>query len=178
VEQAARGYLPEIETWDDFKKELTSRFQAVNAVRAARDRLANIRREKTVRGYVEAFQNLVMQIPDITNAEALDRFVRGLKPRTKQEVVMREPYNFEEAIHLADWFDSLISGLGTPSRPGGFYTQRTQPEPTQFGQGWRPVPMEVNTMNGGRSRRTPLTATEREKLIRTGGCFIAERQGI
>jgi hypothetical protein len=77
VEQAARGYLPEIETWDDFKKELTSRLQAVNAVRASRDRLANIRQEKTVRCYVEAFQNLVMQIPDITNAEALDRFVRG-----------------------------------------------------------------------------------------------------
>jgi hypothetical protein len=77
VEQAARGYLPEIETWDDFKKELTSRFQAVNAVRAARDRPANIRQEKTVRGYVEAFQNLVMQILDLTNAEALDRFVRG-----------------------------------------------------------------------------------------------------
>jgi hypothetical protein len=177
VEQAARGYLSEIETWVDFKKELTSRFQAVNAVRAARDRLANIRQEKTVRGYVKAFQNLVMQIPDITNAEALDRFVRGLKPRTKHEVVMREPCNLEEAIHLADWFDSLISGLGTPSRPGGFYIQRTQPEPTQVGQGLGPVPIEVDTMNGGRSRRTPLTATEREKLIRTGGCFYCRKTG-
>jgi hypothetical protein len=28
VEQAARGYLPEIKTRDDFKKELTSRFEA------------------------------------------------------------------------------------------------------------------------------------------------------
>jgi hypothetical protein len=130
-----------------------------------------------VRGYVEAFQNLFMQIPDITNAEALDRFVRGLKPRTKQEVVMREPCNLEEAIHLADRFDSLISGLGTPSRPGGFYTQRTQPEPTQVGQGLRPVPMEVDTMNGGRSRSTPLTATERKKLIRTGGCFYCQKTG-
>jgi hypothetical protein len=73
----SEGLSTEIETWDDFKKELTSRFQAVNTVRAARDRLANIRQEKTVRSYVEAFQNLVMQIPDITNAEALDRFVRG-----------------------------------------------------------------------------------------------------
>jgi hypothetical protein len=91
VEQTARGYLPEIETWNDFKKELTSRFQTVNAVRAARDMLANIRQEKTVQGYVEVFQNLVMHFSDINNAEALDRFVRGLKPRTKQEVVMREP---------------------------------------------------------------------------------------
>jgi hypothetical protein len=83
-----------------------------------------------------------MQISDITNAEALDRFVRGLKPRTKQEVVMREPCNLEEAIHLADRFDSLILGLGTPSRPGGFYIERTQPEPTPF---WQEVTVLLGT---------------------------------
>jgi hypothetical protein len=90
---------------------------------------------------------------------------------------MREPCDLEEAIHLADRFDSLISGLGTPSRPGGFYTQRTQPKPTQVGQGLGPVPMEVDTMNGGRSRRTPLTATERKKLIRTDGSFYCRKTG-
>jgi hypothetical protein len=116
-----------------------------------------------------------MQIPDITDAEALDRFVRGLKPRTKQEAIMREPCNLEKAIHLADRFDSLISGLGTPSRPSGFYTQRTQPEPTQVGQGLGPVPMEVDTMNGGRSRRTPLTATVRKKASQNGRLLLLSK---
>jgi hypothetical protein len=58
-------------------------------------------------------QELAMQVSDMTDAELLDRFMRGLKPRMRMEVTMREPQSFNEAVKFADRYDSLFNtGFG------------------------------------------------------------------
>jgi hypothetical protein len=81
---------------------LLARFQAVNASRHARDKLANLKQDGSVRVYAKKMQELAMQVPGIQDDDLLDRFTRGLKPRSRMEVVMRKPQSFDEAVKLVD----------------------------------------------------------------------------
>ena len=47
-----------------------------------------------------------MAIPDISEGEKLDRYVRG-QPMLRKEVIMRDPSSFDEAVGMAVRFDSL-----------------------------------------------------------------------
>ena len=43
-----------------------------------------------------------MQCTDVSAAEALDRFVRGLKPYIRKDVLVQAPTSFEDAAVVAD----------------------------------------------------------------------------
>lgn len=165
VEQVQRGFVAPVVTWQDFRGVLTSRFQIINAVRVARDRLAELRQISSVRSYVTQFQNVLMQISEVHEGEALDRFIRGLKPRTKMEVTMREPTGLEEAMRMAERYDSLVSTTFSRPRPHQvMQTLHTRPDEA--------VPMEVDAIQ----RRT-LTNADRERLRQNGGCFYCRQLG-
>lgn len=186
----SRGGDMTLYAWSVFSTELLSRFRAVNSTRHARDQLASIRQDGSVRTYAQKMQELALQVPGIQDAELVDRFVRGLKPRTRQEVIMREPGNFEEAVKLADRFDSLFGSAGLQSgfsRPtfahNGVRTVKAQ-TPITFANpalirsanpgGSGPVPMEIDAL---RRKPTPLTQTERARLVKIGGCFYCRQPG-
>jgi hypothetical protein len=111
--------------------------------------------------------------------ELLDRFVRGLKPRTRMDVVMREPQSFDEAVKLADRYDSLFSprfsfnrqpsGVNTRSQPSAFPAPLSSNPilPT-------PTPMEIDAL---RCKPSPLTTEERARLLKSGGCFYCRQLG-
>ncbi|GAQ84542.1 putative retrotransposon protein [Klebsormidium nitens] len=129
----AHGGNQTLYSWDAFSGELLSRFRAVNSTRHARDKLAGLRQDGSVRTYAQTMQESSLQVPGIQDEELLDRFIRGLKPRTRQEVIMREPETFEEAVKLADRYDSLWGSAGLQSgfaRPtfaaNGVRTSRVQ----------------------------------------------------
>lgn len=84
--QAEQNHEAAISTWSEFSRNLQERFQIVNSIQNARDKLANLKQIGSVRGYIAQFQNLVMQIPDINEGEQLDKFVRGLRTKTRVEV--------------------------------------------------------------------------------------------
>ena len=187
----AHGGNETLYSWDAFSAELLSRFRAVNSTRHARDKLANLRQDGSVRTYAQTMQELSLQVPGIQDEELLDRFIRGLKPRTRQEVIMREPATFEEAVKLADRYDSLWGSAGLHSgfvRPtfasNGARTSRAQtplsfsnPAPTRSTNpgGTGPVPMEIDALR--RKPRAPLTQTERARLVKVGGCFYCRQPG-
>jgi hypothetical protein len=152
---------------------LLARFQAVNASRHARDKLANFKQDGSMRVYAQKMQELAMQVPGIQDDELLDRFTRGLKPRTRMEVVMREPQTFDEAVKLADRYDSLfMPGFGFSRQPSGSSTGGVLPvsflSPSANPILPTPTPMEIDAL---RRRPAPLTAEERARLMQTGGCF-------
>ncbi len=37
-----------------------------------------------------------------------DCFIRGLLPRTQEDITMRDPTTFSEAVQMAVWFDGLF----------------------------------------------------------------------
>jgi hypothetical protein len=107
--------------WQTFHDQFLDRFRAVNANRHARDQLANLKQEGSVRTYAQKMQELAVQIPSVQDDELKDRFIRGLKTRTRMEVTMRDPETFEDAVKLANKFDSLF----TPGLAGFGFKQQT-----------------------------------------------------
>jgi hypothetical protein len=65
-----------------------------------------------------------MQMTGLTESSKLDKFIRGLKPKTRIEVELRDPKTCSEAYRLADRFDRIVYGYKDtflPSTP--FYHQ-------------------------------------------------------
>lgn len=115
---AARRNNDRIKDWDEFETALSAQFKPANSVERARDKLARLQQTSSVKAYADAFRNLVMEIPGISDDELLDRFKRGLKLRTRQEVAIRRPKTLEEAEQLADEIDTIFfQERGTGRRP-------------------------------------------------------------
>jgi hypothetical protein len=156
---------------------LMDRFRAVNASHNARDKVACLKQDGLVRNCAQKMQELSLQIPGITDEKLLDRFIRGLKPRTRMEVTMRAPASFDDAVKLADHHNSLFSDFGFTRQPAGF---------TRSGQGFAvsqsvsnpilhtPTPIEIDAL---RRKPSPLTPEERARLQRTGVCFYCRQSG-
>jgi hypothetical protein len=49
-----------------------------------------------------------MQIRGLSDSQILDKFIRGLKPKTRIEVELRDSQSTDEAYYLADRFDCII----------------------------------------------------------------------
>ena len=137
-------------------------------VRQARDRLRHLLQTKSVARYTTEFRSLILQIPDASAAEQLDKFIAGFKPIFRREVEMRKPDTLLEAMRLADRADQHIyrntaSGV---TRPQG-------PAPSS------PVPMDIGAIDT-RGYKAPLarvTPQERDRLAREDRCFRCRAKG-
>lgn len=136
-----------VEAWDEWKALLVTAFQPVNPVEGARDRLAGLRQTGSVRAYASIFRSVTLQIPKITDDEKKDPFIRGLKSKIFNEMKIKDPRNFEEAVWLAVKLDS-------------------------YGTSWRPK-MEPDP----RPMRQPLTDRERTEYCEKGLCFKCRQKG-
>ena len=90
------------ETWTTFKQVLLDAFRPKDFNRRARDKLAACTQTGSVMGYAAAFQRALLGCTDVSPAEALDKFVRGLKSNIQAEVVFREPVDLEDAVVIAE----------------------------------------------------------------------------
>jgi hypothetical protein len=170
------GTLEALFEWDAFRRELLARFTVVNASRHARDKLANLKQDGSVRSYAQKMQELFLQVPGMQDDELMDRFIRGLKSWTRMEVTMREPRSFDEAVKLADRYDSLFApGFGFSRQPSGYSSRAlpaaTVPNPPLLPA---PTPMDIDAI---RRKPSPLTPEERNRLMKTGGCFYCRQPG-
>ena len=107
-------------------------------------------------------------------AHLLDKFLRGLKPKTRMELELKDPQNLAEAIRLADRFDSIVyrkTVTLAPSTPLHSYSN----EDESSGE-----PMQIDAMRT-KTSSTPtlkkLTAEERTHLRSLGACFRCRKTG-
>ncbi|CAI7896747.1 unnamed protein product [Closterium sp. NIES-54] len=61
-------------------------FEPVNAIKQARDNLAELCQHRSVAEYINRFRELVLEIPGIPAAKQMDKFKRGLKSKIRTEV--------------------------------------------------------------------------------------------
>jgi hypothetical protein len=157
-------------SFDSFCTEVRSHFVPSSAVKLARDELAALRQTKSVQEYANAFQSICLQIPGISVEEQVDRFVRGLKERTRLEVELREPKTLEEAIVVAVRYDSVMFKRPETQRPVfGFVdhdSRSTSPAASE------PVAMEIGSVLSKN-----LNQNERTYLLKAGLCFHCKKQG-
>ena len=84
-------------TWAEMEAALEKQFKPVNLEKRARDRLAELRQQTSVRRYLEQFTTLCLEIPDLHPTEQFHRFIHGLKPHVRRELELQDPKTFDEA---------------------------------------------------------------------------------
>ncbi|CAI7812649.1 unnamed protein product, partial [Closterium sp. NIES-53] len=92
---------PAIQTWQQFKEALVASYEPINAMARARDRLANLRQRTSVADYIAEFRDISTEISDLSTAEALDKFNRGLKNNIRMEVEVQGCSSLEEMARVA-----------------------------------------------------------------------------
>ncbi|MBA0767171.1 hypothetical protein Gotri_016109 [Gossypium trilobum] len=86
VDDAIKG---EIGTWQEFQCELKGQFYLEFTEEEAQAKLQGIMQRGTVGEYVREFKELMLQVSDVTEKEALLVFKNGLKSWVRQEVEQR-----------------------------------------------------------------------------------------
>lgn len=160
-------------TWDDFADALTAAFQPINPAKTARDKLANLRQTTSVAAYAHSFRNLALHIPDLHDAEKLDRFIRGLKPNTQRELAIRAPPTFEDAVNMADRYDTLVYNQQRLHR------RSTDPPHRRSDAGADgAVRVKLAAINANETKTyTKLTPELRAQLAKEGKCFYCRIAG-
>jgi hypothetical protein len=184
----------------EFAAALEAAFATINPVKTARDQLATIRQRKSVRDYAAQFRQITVFIPNITDDEKKDRFIRGLKPKVMEEVVMKDPATFADAVMMAERYDTIafqLSRTGRPNQPPhSFYFREIS---NSNGRGNHAAdtasPMELGAIRsspprhappgshppagsqGASARFTKLTPELRQQLLREGKCFYCRKPG-
>lgn len=167
----AEGITAIITTWPAFQLAFTEQFAPVSNVRHARDQLSNLKQTKSVAQYVTEFRMLILQIPNASEDEQLDKFIRGLKPAVRCQVEMRDPTNLQEAMRLADRADTHLHRTSLHPASVSQPAHAAAPAPAAPAAPSVPVPMDIGVMN------TCLTPQEKEALSKEGRCFRCKKQG-
>src|SRR5271169_6274238 len=146
-------------------------FAPPNEDRRLQDEWANLRQHGTVFEYVSVLTALAMRIPGLSQGQILDKFIRGLKPKTKIEVELRDPKTPEEAYRLADRFDRIVYGVKSTSFLTQNYNRYTPTANANMNADYG-EPMQIDTL---RPRRSGPKNYQRPRT--QGLCFTCNKPG-
>jgi hypothetical protein len=156
----------DVTTWAEFQASLKAHFYPIDPVKHARDQLHPLVQTGSVRDYTGIFRHLCAIIGNMSEDEKLDRYIRGLKTRTRGQVELKEPDSFDEACRLAEMIDvsnDRIFGGANHSRSS--YPSK----PRRDG----PEPMDLNAFSDRREKPKfkKLTPEEKERRRKEGLCL-------
>jgi Retrotransposon gag protein/Zinc knuckle len=156
-------------TWEILRAAMREYFAPPNEDRRLQDEWANLKQYGTVFEYVSVLTALAMRIPGLSQTQILDKFIRGLKPKTRIEVELRDPKTTDEAYRLADRFDRIVYG----TKNNSFLTQNyNRHAPTSNANADYGEPMQIDTLRprqpGPRKFQQPRNQ---------GLCFTCEKPG-
>ncbi len=171
--QVQAGNIPA--TWEEFKNRLRAEFVPQDNVRRQRDKLSRLVQNKSVALYLETFRNIVISIPDISEAEKLDKFLNGLKPMIRLEVLKAGCKNMNDASRVALNVDSALYGAGMFHGQNVF--SDSGPQPMEIGN------LQGNPQYGGKSfkrqkgGKMSAKNSQRAEDIANGTCFVCHKKG-
>ncbi|OLY82953.1 hypothetical protein AYI68_g2919 [Smittium mucronatum] len=94
-----------------FKVEIKKRFQSPQRKRRLRDGLYQLKQRNPAIEYAEKFQRICTAIGSVTEEEALENFIRGLKVNIRNLVLVQDPSYLSDAMKMAETFDAGSSKL-------------------------------------------------------------------
>ena len=154
-----------ISTWNELKEALIRRFSPLDKTLSARDKLATWRQMKDVGTFNTDFLRIVLDIPDITEAEKMDRYVRGLKPYIWEVLCTKEYQTLENIMTDALKVEAAKKGR----RPDPKTPNQGSPKPQTY---MGPTPMDLSSTNLVR-----LTPQERDNCLKKGLCLRCREPG-
>jgi hypothetical protein len=154
-------------TWPILRTAMREYFAPPNEDRRLQDEWANLKQFGTVFEYVSVLTALAMQIPGLSQTQILDKFIRGLKPKTRIEVELRDPRTPEEAYRLADRFDRIVYGIRSTTFLTQNYNQYSSMSNTSYGE-----PMQIDILRPRRFKPKDI-----QRLRVQGLCFNCQKPG-
>jgi Retrotransposon gag protein/Zinc knuckle len=154
-------------TWSTLRSAMREYFAPPNEDRRLQDEWANLKQFGTVFQYVSVLTALAMQIPGLSQTQILDKFIRGLKPKTRIEVELRDPKTPDEAYRLADRFDRIVYGARSTTFLTQNYNQYSPMSNTSYGE-----PMQIDTL-----RPQLFKSKDIQRLRVQGLCFNCQKPG-
>ena len=173
-------------TWGDFCRELREQFRPKDYGHRGRDDLATMRQyaRESVADFVFRFHATCLKVPDLSEVEKLDCFVRALVQEIRLQVELRGPANFHEAAMFTERADAVIT------RVAGHDVHRAALQKPKWGNAQcSPAPMRGSgdigasgsggpePMELGTASCKTLTCAEYEKLHGGKACFICRKPG-
>ena len=163
------------------KTALLAYFVPPNHVRRLRDGWAYIRQTTTVNEYYTHLTQLAMQLGGITEPVFLDKFIQGLKPKTRTEVELHDPQTLEEVVRLTNRFDIIVYRQTYPAQQVSYH-EDTRGESMQLdalcvARDTDPIQIDAFTTKDQPSKLRKLTNDERAHLRSLNACFKCRQQG-
>lgn len=158
----------EVTTWEQMKKSLTLRFDTLNKEKVARDKLARWKQIKDVPSFNDDFQKIVLDIPNISMEEQIDRYTRGLKPYIWRELCTKDYKELTEAMRDAERVEAAhrrSGNVGTSKNSNSGSNKNTSASQ-------QPTPMEI-----GNIELKKLTKEERDECMKKGLCLRCRQPG-
>jgi len=100
-----------VRTWDQFVETMRSRYRPTLPAEVARAKLFTLKQTGAVSGYCNAFQLLISQIPDMSAADQIFQFKRGLKPPIAVRVAEDRPDTLQDAIDVAVGVEQYVTSF-------------------------------------------------------------------
>ncbi|KAL4312479.1 hypothetical protein GQ457_01G019580 [Hibiscus cannabinus] len=92
----------EIGTWKEFRTEFKDHYYPVHAERDAQIRMRHIKQEGSIKEYVREFSELMLEIPNLTQEDALINFMDGLQRWVRTELERRGVTEISKALTVAE----------------------------------------------------------------------------
>ena len=156
----------QVTTWPQLQQALIGRFEILNKIKIAQGKLARWRQIKDVPAYNEDFQKILLDIPNITMEEQLDRYARGLKSYIWKELCTKEYNSLGELMEDAERVEMAHRRFGRTTPKIGPSEKPGPPKIT------KPVPMDI-----GNIQLEKLTPVERDQCRKEGRCFRCREKG-
>ena len=155
-----------VTSWSRLKEGLVKRFDALNKEKIARDKLARWKQVKDVSAFNDDFLRIILDIPDISMDEQIDRYTRGLKPMIWRELCTNDYNELVDVMRDAERVEAAQRRI-QPRRSGVSFRPQ---KPSQNNQG--PVPMDIGNIN-----LRKLTPAEKDQCRKEGRCFRCRQKG-
>lgn len=153
-----------VSDWNAFRTAIVRRFSPLNKTQAARDKLHSWRQVKDVGTFNKTFLSIVMDIPDITEEEKIDRYSRGLK-RDIWRALCIKTYSELERV-MTDALRVESAKVGASRSLGNASSIHAKPYVSAG------VPMDISSI-----KVEKLTPEERQRCMREGLCLRCREKG-
>ena len=152
-----------VTTWKDLKEALISRFDTIKKEKIARDKLARWKQIKDVSTFNDDFQRIMLEIPNISMEEQIDRYTRGSKAYIWRELCTNDYEKLSDAMRDAERIEAAHrrGGMNQKTIKTGSKTESS-----------KPTPMEI-----GNIQLQKLSKEERDKCMKEGLCLRCRQKG-
>ena len=135
-------------------------------MKQARDKLSHWKQPKGVPQFNTKLQHIILDIPNITVEEQIDRCSRALNPHIWRELFTTEYTDLNSLIKQAERVESAHTGMSRMEHQGSSQKQKSCPSVPN------PTPKDV-----GNIRLEKLSLKERKKCTREGRYLRCRQTG-